>query len=42
MYNEARFTGVVKENPELGATLLTQAQEEVHTKWERLELYRDM
>lgn len=42
MYNEARFTRVVKENPELGATLLTQAQEEVHTKWERLELYRDM
>lgn len=42
MYNEARFNRVVKENPELGATLLNQAQEEVHTKWERLELYRDM
>jgi pyruvate-ferredoxin/flavodoxin oxidoreductase len=42
MYNGARFNRVVKENPELGATLLNQAQEEVHTKWERLELYRDM
>lgn len=42
MYNEARFTRVVKENAELGAALLNQAQEEVHTKWERLELYRDM
>jgi pyruvate-ferredoxin/flavodoxin oxidoreductase len=42
MYNEARFTRVVKENAELGAALLTQAQDEVHTKWERLELYRDL
>ena len=42
MYNEARFTRVVKENAELGAQLLTQAQDEVHTKWERLELFRDL
>ncbi len=42
MYNETRFTRVVKENAELGAELLKQAQEEVETKWERLELYRDM
>jgi pyruvate-ferredoxin/flavodoxin oxidoreductase len=42
MYNEARFTRVVKENAELGAALLTQAQDEVHTKWERLELFRDL
>ncbi|WP_117880000.1 pyruvate:ferredoxin (flavodoxin) oxidoreductase [Aureibaculum luteum] len=42
MYNETRFTRVVKENAELGKALLDQAQEEVHTKWERLELYRDM
>lgn len=42
MYNEARFTRVVKENAELGAELLNQAQDEVHSKWERLELYRDM
>ncbi|TRX25482.1 pyruvate:ferredoxin (flavodoxin) oxidoreductase [Flavobacterium franklandianum] len=42
MYNEARFTRVVKENAELGAALLTQAQEEVDSKWERLELYRDL
>ncbi|MCB0448681.1 pyruvate:ferredoxin (flavodoxin) oxidoreductase [Mariniflexile maritimum] len=42
MYNEARFTRVVKENAELGTELLNQAQDEVHSKWERLELYRDM
>ena len=42
MYNEARFTRVVKENATLGAELLNQAQDEVHSKWERLELYRDM
>ena len=42
MYNEARFTRVVKENPEFGAQLLTQAQDEVHSKWERLELFRDL
>tara|TARA_R110002050_G_scaffold94765_2_gene197226 strand:- start:80804 stop:84334 length:3531 start_codon:yes stop_codon:yes gene_type:complete len=42
MYNETRFTRVVKENAELGAQLLEQAQEEVNSKWERLELYRDM
>ncbi|WP_291102993.1 MULTISPECIES: hypothetical protein [unclassified Flavobacterium] len=42
MYNEARFTRVVKQNPTLGAELLNQAQDEVHSKWERLELYRDL
>ena len=42
MYNEARFTRVVKENAELGAELLTQAQEEADSKWERLELFRDL
>ena len=42
MYNETRFTRVVKENAELGAELLKQAQEEVGTKWERLELFRNM
>jgi pyruvate-ferredoxin/flavodoxin oxidoreductase len=42
MYNETRFTRVVKDDVELGETLLKQAQEEVHSKWERLELYRDM
>jgi len=42
MYNETRFTRVVKENAALGAELLSQAQEEVDTKWERLELYRDL
>ncbi|MBT8289052.1 MAG: pyruvate:ferredoxin (flavodoxin) oxidoreductase, partial [Bacteroidia bacterium] len=42
MYNETRFTRVVKENEELGKSLLKQAQEEVDTKWERLELYRNM
>jgi len=42
MYNETRFTRVVKDDAELGASLLKQAQEEVNTKWERLELYRSM
>lgn len=42
MYNESRFTRVVKKDAELGAKLLKQAQEEVDTKWERLELYRNM
>ncbi len=42
MYNETRFTRVAKENAEIGASLLKQAQEEVESKWERLELYRDM
>jgi len=42
MYNETRFTRVVKDNAELGKALLDQAQEEVDSKWERLELYRDM
>jgi len=42
MYNETRFTRVAKENAELGAQLLEKAQEEVNSKWERLEIYRDM
>ena len=42
MYNETRFTRVVKENAELGAMLLEQAKEEVDTKWERLDIYRKM
>ena len=42
MYNESRFTRVVKENAKLGAKLLKEAQEEVNTKWERLELFRGL
>ncbi|WP_242131291.1 pyruvate:ferredoxin (flavodoxin) oxidoreductase [Aestuariivivens marinum] len=42
MYTETRFTRVVKDNAELGAKLLKQAQEEVDSKWERLELFRDL
>ncbi len=42
MYKETRFTRVVKDDPKLGAALLKQAQEEVNTKWERLELFRNM
>ena len=42
MYNETRFTRVVKENAELGKQLLEEAQEEVDTRWERLELYRNI
>ncbi len=42
MYKETRFTRVVKDNKALGAELLKQAQEEVDTKWERLELFKTM
>ncbi|WP_019669054.1 pyruvate:ferredoxin (flavodoxin) oxidoreductase [Eudoraea adriatica] len=42
MYNETRFTRVVKEDAALGEKLLKQAQEEVETRWERLELFRNM
>ena len=42
MYNETRFTRVVKDDAELGKQLLDQAQEEVNSQWERLEIYRDM
>ncbi len=42
MYNETRFTRVVKENAELGKRLLDEAQEEVENRWERLELFRNM
>ncbi|MDG1571783.1 pyruvate:ferredoxin (flavodoxin) oxidoreductase [Robiginitalea sp. M366] len=42
MYHETRFKRVAKEDAELGATLLRQAQEEVDTRWERLELFRNM
>lgn len=39
MYNEARFTRVIKQNKELAETLLKGAQEVVDAKWERLELF---
>jgi len=42
MYTETRFTRVVKDNAELGASLLAQAKEELNTKWERLELFKEM
>ena len=42
MYNETRFTRVVKENAELGAELLIKAQEEVDSRWERLELFKNL
>lgn len=42
MYNETRFTRVVKEDAKLGEKLLEQAQEEVEARWERLELLKNM
>ena len=42
MYGETRFSRVAKENAKLGAELLKEAQEEVETRWERLELFRNM
>jgi pyruvate-ferredoxin/flavodoxin oxidoreductase len=32
----------VKENAEVAKQLLDQAQEEVDTQWERLELYKNL
>ena len=42
MYQEARFTRVVKDNAELGKKLLIEAQEQVNVQWERLELYKNL
>lgn len=42
MYDEARFTRVVKDNAELAKELLNQAQEQVDVQWERLELYKNL
>ena len=42
MYQETRFTRVVKDDKKLGERLLEEAQSEVNSKWERLELYRNM
>jgi len=42
MYNETRFSRVVKQHPEDAKKLLEQAQEDVATNWERLELYKNM
>ena len=42
MYNETRFTRVAKQDKAMGETLLKQAQEEVDSNWERLELYRNI
>lgn len=37
IYSEARYTRVIRENPELAATLLEGAKEDVAAKWEKLE-----
>ena len=42
MYNETRFTRVVKDDAKLGEELLQQAQEEVGVRWERLELLKNL
>jgi len=42
MYNEARFTRVVKDNASFAKELLTQAQEDVDSRWERLELFKSL
>jgi pyruvate-ferredoxin/flavodoxin oxidoreductase len=42
MYNESRFTRVVKEHPELAGNLLEQAQDQVDVQWERLSLFKDL
>ena len=42
MYNEARFSRVVKDNAELAKQLLDQAQEQIDVQWERLELFKNL
>ena len=42
MYKETRFTRVVKQNPEVAEELLKEAQEQVETTWERLQLYKEI
>jgi pyruvate-ferredoxin/flavodoxin oxidoreductase len=42
MYQETRFTRVVKENAVLAKELLDKAQEQVDVQWERLELYKNL
>ena len=42
MYSEARFSRVVKDNPEFAKELLDKAQENVEVQWERLELYKNL
>ncbi len=42
MYNEGRFTRVVKEDAVLGKELLDKAQEQVESQWERLELFKNL
>ena len=42
MYKEARFTRVVKDNPDYAKELLTEAQDMVDSQWERLELFKNM
>jgi pyruvate-ferredoxin/flavodoxin oxidoreductase len=42
MYNETRFSRVVKQHPKVAKELLDRAQEDVETNWERLELYKNM
>jgi pyruvate-ferredoxin/flavodoxin oxidoreductase len=40
IYKEARYTRIIKENPEVAQTLLEEAQEGVKAKWTKLELLR--
>jgi len=42
MYQETRFSRVVKQNPVVAKELLDRAQEDVDTNWERLELYKNI
>jgi pyruvate-ferredoxin/flavodoxin oxidoreductase len=42
MYNETRFSRVVKQHPEIAKELLDQAQEDVASNWERLEIYKNI
>jgi pyruvate-ferredoxin/flavodoxin oxidoreductase len=42
IYEEARYTRVVKQNPELASELLEQAKASVNAKWTRIETLRNL
>ena len=42
MYNETRFSRVIKENGEVGKALHKKVQENINSNWERIELYKKM
>ncbi len=42
VYEEARYTRIIKQNPEVAETLLEEAQADVDKKWLRIETLRNL